>query len=87
MFPIKEICSALANGTIMVATYYQVKGKWHIAFPLYLVSSVLFLIYGIIQNDYSFIILNAVYFIPMNIIGVLKWRRNARLYDNLNEEP
>lgn len=66
------LSSYLANGLMVIAVMIQVRGNLRICFPLFLVCSILFVLYGIHQHDVSFVMSNSV-FIILNAMGVYKW--------------
>jgi hypothetical protein len=67
--------SFVGNVSIISSILFQANGKLYISFSINIFTSVVFLLYGIVLKDYSYIILNILVFIPLNIWGALKWVR------------
>lgn len=70
---ISECISWIANSCLVIAIVFQGRGKLYLAFPLGLLSSILFFYYGYILMDKSFILMNGLIFVPLNFYGSVKW--------------
>jgi len=72
-----HVLSILANIVLGFSAIFNYHGKLSIMFPLALVSTILFIIYGIVARDYSFIVVN-IYFLFLNVLGIRRWTLNKK---------
>jgi hypothetical protein len=68
----ENFISLLANGCILSAAIYNLKGQLKIAYPLSGIATIIFFIYGFITKDISFVLTNVI-FMVINILGIYKW--------------
>lgn len=76
-YELSKIVSGLANGSLLVMSYYQYKGRLNYVFPIALLATTLFLTYGILKKDVGFIISNG-FFLIINTAGTYKWTIKRR---------
>ena len=65
--------SWIANSFVVLSLVFQERGWIYLVFPIGVIISILWLVYGVLIDDMSFVWSNAVFFIPFNLYGSYKW--------------
>jgi Mg2+/citrate symporter len=79
-----KVMSYLGNSLILATAYFQYRGKLNWVFPIALLASLSFLVYGILEEDMSFIISNS-FFLIINLAGTYKWtfKKGGKDHDSI----